>query len=139
MADERVDMPVALQHYWRMWNEDDLGLLRAHLEQAVTADVVWADPLHFHVGIDALEANARELKSAKPEYYFVIASELDAHHDRYRYQWHMKRKHRVLMRGLDIVTMNAVGLIERVDGFFGALKPPADDASSGVPRDLRAE
>jgi len=131
-------MPDALRHYWTMWNEPDLGRLRSHLEQSVTADIVWADPLHFHTGIDALEANARELKSNKPEYYFVIASELDEHHGRFRYQWHMKRKHRVLMRGLDIATLNADGLIERVDGFFGSLADVAG-SDSGVPAELRAE
>lgn len=123
-------------HYWTMWNEHDVDKVRGHLDKAVSTDVVWADPLHHHVGRDALEENVRTLRTAKPEYYFVIASELDEHHNRYRYQWHMKRKHRVLMRGLDIATLSDDGLIERVDGFFGPLSEPSADAS-GIPAVLR--
>lgn len=131
-----VEMPESLQHYWTMWNEPDVGLLRHHLDKAVTDDIVWADPMHFHIGKDALVHNASELKTSKPEYYFVIASELDVVHNRYRYQWHMKRKQRVLMRGLDIATLNDDGLIERVDGFFGPLSA-IDEQRSGIPQALR--
>ena len=138
MAKPFPSMPAALWHYWKMWNEPDPEQIRGHLDLAVSEDVLWADPLHSHIGRDALEANARELRTTKPEYLFVIASELDVHHDRYRYEWHMKRKHRVLMRGLDIATVNDHGLISRVDGFFGPLQEPGGD-QSGIPLELRAD
>jgi hypothetical protein len=65
----------------------------------------------------------------------VIGSEIDGHHERYRYQWRMMRKHRTLMVGYDIVALAPDGLIERVDGFFG--DPVALAASgSGVPAQL---
>ncbi len=123
-------MPVALQHYWTMWNEPDLTAVRGHLDQAVTEAVEWVDPLHSFVGRDALEDNVRTLRTDKPEYRFAIASELDAHHNRVRYEWHMMRKHRVLLRGFDVITLNDLGLIERVDGFFGELVPLTGEASA---------
>jgi hypothetical protein len=134
---ETAPMPPALIHYWTMWNEFDVELIRGHLDRAVTTELEWVDPLHSHVGRDALEVNVRTLRSDKPEYRFVITSEMDVHHNRIRYQWNMMRKHRVLMRGLDVVTLDPAGLIERVDGFFGEPRPVAADGS-GVPEQFRS-
>jgi hypothetical protein len=131
-----VPMPEVLQNYWAMWNETDLDAIRGHLNQAVASNITWADPLHFYLGRDALEANVRALRMDKPEYRFVLSSEIDAHHLRYRYEWQMMRRHRVLMQGLDIVTLDAEGLIERVDGFFGRVLE-IDPEQSGVPVHLR--
>lgn len=130
-------MPDSLVHYWTMWNEPDLDAIRTHLDRAIASDVEWVDPQHSFRGRDALEANVRTLRSSKPEYRFVIASELDCHHDRVRYRWDMMRKHRVLMRGLDIVAIDTAGLIARVDGFFGEQPPPVAEASSAIPAFLR--
>ena len=130
-------MPAALISYWTMWNESDLTAIRSHLDQAVSTDVEWVDPQHAFRGRDALEANVVELRTNKPEYRFVIASELDQHHDRIRYRWDMMRKHRVLMQGLDIVTFASDGLIARVDGFFGDHPAPVAETGSGIPDQLR--
>ncbi len=131
-----VPMPNPLIHYWTMWNEPDIALVRAHLDRAVSPDVAWVDPQHAHTGRDALEKNVITLRTNKPQYRFVIASEIDNHHNRFRYQWHMMRRHRVLLRGLDIVTLNDDGLICRVDGFFGETVP-LRDTDSGVPGRLK--
>lgn len=129
-------MPAVLVRYWTMWNEPELESIRSHLNAAVSADIEWVDPLHSFRGRDALEANVRTLRSNKPDYRFVIASEIDAHHNRYRYRWNMVRRHRVLVEGLDVVTLDDDGLIARVDGFFGAL-PEVASEGSGVPDQLR--
>ena len=114
-------MPEALQHYWRMWNERDLDQVRAHLESAVTEDIEWVDPLHSHVGRDALEANVRQFRTEYPKFSFEVVSAIDGHHDRLRYRWDMKLGRRVLLKGLDIVTMSDDELMARVEGFFGEL------------------
>ncbi|MGH1490637.1 MAG: nuclear transport factor 2 family protein [Acidimicrobiales bacterium] len=130
-------MPEPLIHYWTAWNEPDLAAVRAHLDRAVEVGVEWNDPRDSFVGIDALEAAIGRLRSGKPEYRFVIASEVDHHHGRYRYRWDMSRRGRVLMEGQDIATIgSASGLINRVDGFFGGLTP-VDHEAGGVPAELR--
>lgn len=101
----------------------------------MSEDFVFADPLHFHVGRDALEDNVRTLRSDKPAYRFRIASELDVQHDCYRYEWHMMSRHRVLMRGFDVARLSGDQL-QRVDGFFGPLLPLAA-TGSGIPEELR--
>ena len=131
-------MPPALTSYWDMWNELDVDRVRHHLDRAVAPDFVFSDPVHLHRGRDALEANVRTLRTDKPEYRFVIASELDRQHDCYRYEWHMMRRHRVLLRGFDVARVRADGLLVRVDGFFGPPIPLVDtEAGSGVPARFR--
>jgi hypothetical protein len=131
-------MPGPLVSYWTAWNEPDLDAVPALLARAVTTDVEWNDPRDSFVGIARLGAAVRRLRLAKPDYRFVIASEVDHHHGRYRYRWDMVRRGRVLMEGLDIATVHpATGLVARIDGFFGH-PTPIRGRSSGVPPDLRA-
>jgi hypothetical protein len=118
--------------YWDAWNEGDLENIRRHLVSAVSEDVEWNDPQHSFIGIDALESAIRTLRSSKPGYRFVLASEIDHQHSRLRYRWDMVHKGRTLMEGLDIVTLDPAGLICRVDGFFGHPTPVKGD-QSGIP------
>jgi hypothetical protein len=132
-----VAMPSALVAYWTAWNEPDLERVGEHLVLAVTADVEWNDPRDSFVGIVELEAAIRRLRSSKPAYRFVIASEIDRQHDRLRYRWDMVHEERTLMEGLDVVTLETSSrLIARVDGFFGH-PTPIDPDDSGVPQALR--
>jgi SnoaL-like domain len=134
-----VAMPDALVAYWTAWNEAELDRIRQHLVRAVTDDVEWNDPRDSFTGIDELEAAIRRLRTSKPDYRFVIASEIDHHHDRLRYRWDMIRNGRTLMEGLDIATLApASGLIARVDGFFGH-PTPIGAAASGVPATLHPD
>jgi SnoaL-like domain len=130
-------MPAPLQAYWTAWNEHDLDQIPRHLALAVTADVEWNDPRDSFVGLGDLVEAVRRLRTSKPDYVFAIASEIDHHHHRLRYRWDMLRHGRVLMEGLDVVTLDpASGLIGRVDGFFGH-PTPIDVVDSGVPLPLR--
>jgi len=132
-------MPEPLVFYWTAWNELDLDLVPKHLARAVTEDVEWNDPRDSFVGITELDAAIRRLRRSKPGYRFVIASEVDHHHDRVRYRWDMISRGRTLMEGLDIVTVDpSVSLICRVDGFFGH-PTPINHEATGVPAGLRRE
>lgn len=132
-------MPASLVAYWTAWNEPDVESVRGHLEAAVEHDVVWNDPRDSFIGIDELEAAVRRLRTGKPEYRFVIVSEIDTHHDRLRYRWDMRRGGRVLMAGLDVATISAPsGRIARVDGFFGE-PTPIKAEGSGIPAALRQD
>ena len=129
-------MPEAVVAYWSAWNEHDVQRVPDILARAVTANVEWSDPREAFVGIKNLAAAIRRLRTTKPECRFVIASEVESHHDRLRYRWDMIRGQRTLMEGLDIVTLDASGLIVRVDGFFGH-PSPIEHGNSGVPDMLR--
>lgn len=136
-ADWDVPMPDCLVAYWTAWNEADLTRVGGYLVAAVTVDVEWNDPRDSFVGISELEAAINRLRTSKPEYHFVIASEIDHQHGRLRYRWDMLHRGRTLMEGLDVVTLDERnGLICRVDGFFGH-PTPLDASSTGVPEALR--
>jgi hypothetical protein len=136
LPDWDVQMPEPLVWYWTAWNEIDLELVPRHLASAVTDDIGWNDPRDSFVGVAELEAAIRTLRATKPGYRFVIASEVDHHHNRYRYRWDMVSRGRTLMEGLDIVTVDpSLGLICRVDGFFGHPTPITGE-KTGVPRAL---
>ena len=119
----RFPLP-AFEHYWTMWNDQSLDTVRHHLDAAVTEDFIFCDPVEWHVGRDALEANVHGLRERFPTAHFEMRSGYDHHHNRYRYRWDMRWKSRVLVEGLDIATVADDGLIERIDGFFGDLPPP---------------
>ena len=104
-----------------MWNEPNLSAVRGLLDRAVTTNFVFCDPINFHVGRDALEANVRHFRTEQPLAVFVLASGVDAHHNRVRYHWNFTRRGRTLLRGFDVATIAESGLIERIDGFFGPL------------------
>jgi SnoaL-like domain len=133
-----VAMPEALVSYWAAWNERDTEQIAGHLVSAVVADVEWNDPRDSFVGIDELGRAVERLRTTKPDYRFAIMSELDHHHDRFRYRWVMFRGARTLMEGIDIVTVDPTsGLIMRVDGFFGNPTLIRGNGESGVPLKLQ--
>ncbi len=121
MTDAIRDLPESIQHYVAMWNEPDLDAIRGHLNRAVSTDCLWVDPQHSHVGRDALEANVRRFRTKFGPAELCLASNVDSHHQRYRYEWVIKSEGAVVFRGFDVATLNDDGLIERVDGFFGEL------------------
>jgi len=104
-----------------MWNETDPGAVRGHLEQAVADDVLFVDPLNVTRGHDEMEAMVLELRREQPTARFDLASDYDGHHGRYRYRWNMYVDDALTVEGFDVTTVNDDGLIERIDGFFGAL------------------
>lgn len=119
--DPLESLPEAFGHYLAMWNELDMDRVRDHLDRAVSEDCIWMDPANAHVGRDGLEANVREFRANFPTARLAIASNVDSHNHRYRYEWLITDGDAVVLRGFDVTTLNADQLIERVDGFFGTL------------------
>jgi hypothetical protein len=117
------DLPsAAFDHYFAMWNETDPDRARAHLDQAVTEDFEFCDPLHHHTGRDALFANVVSVQADFPGARFMVASRVDSHHDRHRYHWVMlSADGTLIVQGFDVATVAENGLFERIDGFFGDL------------------
>jgi len=117
-----TDIPDAMAHYLRMWNELNAELVRGHLDLAVSQDCLWTDPQNAHTGRDALEANVHEFRKNFPAAVLALASNVDGHHRRYRYEWQITVEGELLIAGFDVTTLSESGLIERVDGFFGQLE-----------------
>ncbi len=117
--------PEALLDYLRMWNEQNPNNIRSHLDKAVAENCIWVDPQHNHIGRDALEANVKSFREKFTDAELILASNIDSHNLRYRYEWAIMMNGDLLITGFDVSTLNTDGLIERVDGFFGRLTPIA--------------
>ncbi len=118
-----ADAPDVLVRYMQMWNERDPSALRPLIDGCVAEGCVWVDPLEQHVGRDSLEETVRGFRQDYPNADLGVASTIDGHHDRHRYEWMIVADGELLIRGFDVVTVDGAGLIERVDGFFGTLEP----------------
>ncbi|MFT5063321.1 MAG: hypothetical protein ACI91G_000688 [Gammaproteobacteria bacterium] len=123
MPDSSSQIPESLKHYLLMWNELNPDDIRGHLDRAVSDDCLWVDPQHSHIGRDALEENVRGFHSKYGSAELSLASNVDGHNSRYRYEWEITLNGQILIHGFDVATLNSDGQIERVDGFFGRLKP----------------
>lgn len=118
--EQNQPIPKSLGHYLAMWNETDRDRLRRHLRMAVSESVLFVDPRDYIEGAAALEALVWAQRSDLPDSRFEAASEIDGHHDRFRYHWRRIAGDEIL-DGFDVTTIDATGRIERVDGFFGPL------------------
>ncbi|MEV6317940.1 nuclear transport factor 2 family protein [Streptomyces sp. NPDC051776] len=114
-------LPGTFTHYLAAWNETDPGLIRGHLDRAVTQGVLFVDPANTTVGPDEMEAMIRTARTDIPSAMYHRTGEADGHHGRYRYRWEVRIDGRVAVAGMDVTTVDTSGRIERIDGFFGEL------------------
>lgn len=61
----------------------------------------------------------REFRAARPQAICERKSGVDGHHQRFRYQWNVRQGDEILVTGFDVTSVDAAGLVVRVDGFFG--------------------
>ena len=118
-------LPASLDHMLAVWNEHDPGKVRAHLDKALAADVVFADPDNYVTGIDDFEAMVHAFHAKVPNASSIRTSGYNTHNNRYRYQWLVSTGDTPLVKGMDVTEINADGKVCRVDGFFGPV-PPKD-------------
>ena len=98
--------------------------IRRHLDRAVSADVVFADPANHTVGLDELEALIRSTHQDLPQAEYRRVSGVDGGHDsRYRYRWEVWIDGEPAVTGMDCTTVDEEGRITRLDGFFGEFPP----------------
>ena len=119
------EIPEVFETYLAMWNEPDVEALLPYLERSCSADVVFADPNEYTEGREALAAMAAKVKAGLPGAIYRRASGADSQNRRYRYLWEIEFDGEVIVRGMDVATLDDHGLIERIDGFFTPA-PPAN-------------
>ena len=113
--------PASLDHMLAAWNERDAKRVRAHLDKALSPDVVFIDPSIVTRGIDEFEANVHEVHGRLPGADDRRASGVDRHHDVVRYAWEIHRNGELVLPGFDVTELDEEGRVLRVLGFFGPL------------------
>ena len=101
------------------WNEKDVSRIRAHLDRALSPEIVFVDPNYDIKGIDAFEKMVRALREQHPGHVAEQTSGIDAHHDICRYQWRVTLENGARQDGMDVTRLDANDKVLRVDGFFG--------------------
>ena len=118
-----TDVPESLNRMFVAWNEKDPERIRAHLEAALSPDVVFADPDNYVVGLDDFEAMVRRFVAAIPDAKAERTSGMNVHNNRYRYTWLVSSGETPLTPGMDVTELDDAGKVVRVDGFFGDVPP----------------
>jgi len=101
------------------WNESDAGLVREHLEKALSPEVRFVDPTIDVTGIDGFEANVHDVHSKVPGAVYSRTSGVDSQHNFHRYHWAIHLNDELLVAGFDVVETDESGLVACVIGFFG--------------------
>ena len=113
--------PESLDHMLAAWNEREPERVRAHLDKALSPEVVFIDPSIVTRGIDEFEANVHEVHGRLPGAEYRRASGVDRHHDVVRYAWEIRRDGELILPGFDVTELDEEGRVLRVLGFFGPL------------------
>ncbi len=116
-----IEIPEAFTQYLAAWNETDVSKIRGHFERSCVDDVFFVDPTITTRNIDELEAFAIKVRTDNPTATNHLVSAVDGHNGRYRYLWEVYEQGKLLLQGMDMVTINNKGKIIQVDGFYGEL------------------
>lgn len=115
------DHPTSLDQMLAAWNEQDPSLARSYIEQALSPDVRFVDPMVDVTGIDGFEANMLAVKAKIPGAVYARTSGVDSQHGFYRYHWAIHLEGALVTKGFDVTEVDASGRVLQVIGFFGDL------------------
>ena len=104
--------------YIAMWNETDAEARAGIIEQIWSADCVFVDPNFDVNGHDGLSTMVEDRAPVFPGFVFSLTGEVDEHHNRLRWSWHLAAEGQVpVAGGTDIATLDAGGKLGEVIGF----------------------
>ena len=120
------DASTAIDRYLAALNEPDAGKRRALIEQAWTPTGSLTDPPIEGAGHDGLAAVGDMLHEQFAGHRFARTSQVDVHHDRYRFAWALVGPTgATAVTGMDTGVLADDGRVGEVVGFFGDLAPLA--------------
>lgn len=118
-------MPAVQQvidDYFTMWNEDDDGQRKAFVAKCFVEGATYTDPLADVSGHDGISAMVGELRRSHVGYSLRLASAIDQHHDRLRFEWEiLDGDGGLYLTGVDCAVLADDGRLAAISGFFGAV------------------
>ena len=113
------DVRTTVSRYLQTFNEDDAARRRALLDEVYTDDCTYTDPMASVQGRDAIDGFLGAVRRQFPGVVFVLAGDVDAHHDLARFAWQARTESGLepLAVGFDVIEL-AGGKIRRVHGFL---------------------
>lgn len=120
-----MDATDLIDRYCQVWSEADAGVRETLLAGLWASGATYTDPTVHTVGAAELLAHIAKVQARRPGAWVVRTSALDQHHNVLRFAWRaIEADGNPLPEGLDLAVLSADGTqIEKIVGFFGALKP----------------
>lgn len=108
--------------YCTAWTDQSDQKRLEILNQCVTTDINYVDPMADVTGISNLSKHINNVIVEQPGAFVVRLSKVDSHHNLARFSWHMMLANgSALPTGLDVVHFNDEGKLDKILGFFGPL------------------
>ena len=121
-----TDISETVDTYLAGWNEVDAERRAGIVERVWAANGRLIDPPLEATGRDEISRMAATLQSQFPGHRFIRVSEIDEHHNHFRFAWEfVAADGSVSLNGLDVGELAEDGSIARITGFFGALPSSA--------------
>ncbi len=122
-----LDVVSAVDRYLAALNEPVAMMRRQLIEQAWTPDGGITDPPLAGQGHDGLAEVGDALHAHYAGHAFRRTSDVDTHHDRFRFSWALAGPDgAVATTGMDVGTLAPDGRVGQVVGFFGELSRRSD-------------
>jgi hypothetical protein len=117
-----TDVQQVIDDYFAMWNEDDDDRRKVVIGKCFVEDATYTDPLADVVGHDGISAMVGELRQSHAGYSLRLASSIDEHHDRLRFEWEiLDADGGLYLTGVDCAVLADDGRLAAISGFFGAV------------------
>jgi SnoaL-like protein len=105
--------------YFAMWNEADADARAAIIEQTWAPDGAFTDPSFEVTGHEGLTKMVETAHQMFPGHAFSLTGQVEEHHNRLRWSWHLAAPGRQpVAGGTDVVTLAEDGRIGEVVGFL---------------------
>ena len=113
-----------LTQYMAAWNEPEVTVRQALLEQCWNDDGVYVDPMVSLAGRDALSRHIATVQAARPGARLEFMSGIDVHHNLVRFLWRLVRADGTCGdTSIDFGEVGPDGRLVKIIGFFGP--PPS--------------
>jgi hypothetical protein len=121
------DIAATIDTYLAAWSETNPGKRAELVEQVWSDNGRLVDPPMAAEGRTGISDMFGVLQGQFPGHRFERASEIDAHHEQFRFAWQLvSPTGDVVLQGMDVGEFDEEGRLKRITGFFGDL--PSKDA-----------
>jgi hypothetical protein len=115
------DVQQLIDDYFTMWNSDDADRRLVQATKCFVDDATYTDPLADVIGPVGISAMVGSLRESHAGYTLRLASAIDEHHDRLRFEWEiLDADGGSYLLGVDCAVLAADGRLASISGFFGA-------------------
>lgn len=113
---------AAVETYLAAFNATDARQRRDLASRAFAEPATYVDPLVDTAGIDGISEFVSGVQAHYPDHTFRLATGVDVHHDRARFEWELVAPAGdVVVRGLDVAEVAPDGRLRAITGFLGPL------------------